>query len=768
MLRYLFSIIYGDILKNSLEYELTLMITNDPTPKHVVRFRNNVDAITYVDVDKFDPILIKLLSAKPMFHFRALKNETGLKVLRIYIYTNILHGKDESISINNFNNEQLLCNLIALHKQKIVIEPYHFFNEPQNGVENPLPVIKYNAYSRFVLPSKRNLATEQKYYAQLMADIIQSSHLRKYQCNHYLQISETVVFSFKQNQFNYIKNKPCSFNPKSSVICFTRGCGRKRTISAVLESICAGHFADESEKTFYFRAEKSNLIVCSSDRIVSWKEELSSNCIIIENKLDFDQVTYEILQSGINIIITPNALLLLDSEGLEEQSQIKNLFDVDKRLPTFDSIRCAKFHSSNLSSRFPKAKAPLLFINFRCIIADEIINTDLKIMADWTFITNGFSGPPPTYIDKSLTSDLHVNDSNDVLAYNVWRIMNDQNSGLILTFLLPRVILRKITLIPIPVTISNAEKDYISIIKKLRSSKIELVSNLLLGERQNISQIEISNLLLGIDVFGSQTNASTVINRLTPLSKDECLISCKEHFKEHKSGTVGQRISLTLEPNQLSDSNFVERSLHNTETVCQVCMEDKITCTTLCGHGYCNSCKEMIQVNEIEKGMINCPVCRATLTVYDWFVFGESGVQPKFLPSKVVQIIMTISQILSKRRIKKRLPLKAILIAPKLTCTSLISSLKNDVFDIYDSTVDLESRSQKPYIRVLSSDDIKSEIICDESTEAIILACPLTATIYYQIIRANLKRVSSIQLFVLYTRNYENIETTIKTLLPNE
>jgi hypothetical protein len=192
-----------------------------------------------------------------------------------------------------------------------------------------------------------------------------------------------------------------------------------------------------------FVAENSAIVICSEEKLNLWKEEIKSS-IIIRKESDFDIVTYELLLSGVTLLLTPDTMILLKSEAKKEIEKIKAIIDFDGRIP-LDDVRSKKFHILNLSSRMPKAKAPLNFVLFKCIVSDEYFDYTLDDLSSmWTFVTIGYDGSIPVYQDKQeILSRKYFHDLNNN-NHDVWRILNEKHAHIMIPLLFPKVILKKI------------------------------------------------------------------------------------------------------------------------------------------------------------------------------------------------------------------------------------------------------------------------------------------------------------------------------------
>jgi antitoxin component of RelBE/YafQ-DinJ toxin-antitoxin module len=410
----------------------------------------------------------------------------------------------------------------------------------------------------------------------------------------------------------------------------------------------------------------------------------------------------------------------------------------------------------------PKAKAPLNFVLFKCIVSDEYFDYTLDDLSSmWTFVTIGYDGSIPVYQDKQeILSRKYFHDLNNN-NHDVWRILNEKHAHIMIPLLFPKVILKKITLIPFPVTLSTDEKNFIAIIKKIKQTL-----------SSPLHKADITNFLLGSDIYG--TNIMSCLKRLHSLSYEDALNSCQEHYNLMKEGTVAQRIlHSTGKTISLCNSSFVERNISSIiNNSCQICVEDIVTSFALCGHGFCSSCMNMLRSKESERGMISCPSCRAELCCYDWMTIRGYIENNLMVNSKIQTLYNAINQTLLKRRQKKRLPLKALLVTPNNKTTLSISNLLKDYchvnscdsFDILSTVETRETHSLKPIVHIVSVDDLSKSSLQDESLEGVILACPQPINLYYKILQSCHHRTNILQLRVVFATHYEDIQDTLKVL----
>lgn len=205
-------------------------------------------------------------------------------------------------------------------------------------------------------------------------------------------------------------------------------------------------------------------------------------------------------------------------------------------------------------------------------------------------------------------------------------------------------------------------------------------------------------------------------------------------------------------------------------------MEDKISSATLCGHGFCTSCKTMLRAKENETGMISCPVCRAELSQYDWLNFGQISQEESFVISKIQTIISALNQIVLKRKSKKRLPLHAILLVKNKEAKDSIESLikqyfiKNNI-DSYSiaSEISLSDQNEtndiKPRVTILTSDEINKQIFEQCLIDGVVMSCPESLSVFYKLIRYQYNRMNSLQVRVVFATGHEHCDSDVEDII---
>jgi hypothetical protein len=463
--------------------------------------------------------------------------------------------------------------------------------------------------------------------------------------------------------------------------------------------------------------------------------------------------------TGVLIIITPEMIVKSVQQKVDFYKKTKDLADTDNRIANIDGNRIDLLQKYIFSYN-PKSNVPLLSFHYRCAVSDEFFDPITQfINVDWTFYTVGTTKQITRYPTLQIFDLLKFNSANS-LNHDKWRILNDPNSGLYIPLCYPKDLLRKVTLVIYNVTLSTIEKNYLTDLRRIQQ----------VAAGFPMPPTEVSSLLLGCDVFGESTRIPVAVQRLLPMNREDAINSCKLHFESSTSATVAQRfmISKNIQNDQYPNSSFVQRQLEEGSKSCQVCMDSESVFTTLCGHSFCNDCSTMIRHDENQKSVCLCPACRCHLSAYDWININPSVKEvPKFTTSKFKSITNVLCELFSKRRPKKRLPLRALLIVPDSCIKIIPEQLSKEYFEIHHPS-DIFEKTQKPYVLVSTMKDIfenHKELLADESLEGILFAQPQSVETYYKIIRANSQRMGSVQAFVFYCNGYESIEETKNTLL---
>lgn len=802
---YLFSIVIDDagaFVSSKNECEVNLMVTTEDKPRYVFKIREaDMNSFEEASTFPFSEKLIDLMLLRPYFIVRVLRSKQGkVEVLRLYSKNEII---ETELNITHFStrlaleNEQALLDLVREAVGKIIIEPIS---------SSPVRLKRKYGEMKYKVPSKRLLAPEQRFDAQSLTDVVHSSR-RVMTANVKIGISDSLVvdprsWSFEKRPEDR-NDSTFSWTPIGGFLNYTRGCGRKRTIAAMLEAISTGGIDEgstsESRKgsnlNKYF-ARRLSLIVCEANRVEKWRECLGENCVIIKTRTDLDLVTYNLIVNGCTIIVPVEAIPYITEDGLNCIEEVRKMtFLADSRSRELDDIYYQRIHVSSICERLPQARAPLSFVTARCMIVDikniehclKGTNHITKVLeADWTWMCVGFDGPSPSHMSfrylqwaqpilfpgaesQVIANNLVGNLNSSQILPDFWRIVNDASVGIVQNLTIPKSILRRVTLILDKSTASEKERTFLQTLTKIRQSMTAVPvppmsttsSAVLLGTKYD-------------NISGCQVHIA--LPRTSALSQANAERNVEAHFAENARGTLAQRIcagnfadtEATLIPmGTLSEASFVKRAVREKgDGTCQVCFTDPVSVVTLCGHCFCGSCALMLRIKEARAGGVtSCPVCRAALSSYDWITIGDQSSEVLTIPSKIQGLLNSISSVFSKRRHKKRSPMCAWVIVPEAAHGVVLTQLReaaNGGFEIsYDTSQSEQSeasyRQQIPKIRLMTFDEVSKEDEIGDNVDALFMTCPAQSSmIYYDLIRSCEKRSSSLQLFLLVSQGVEN------------
>jgi hypothetical protein len=797
--KYIFSIIVGDeggFVPRPNEFELNLMVTTEELPRYVFRIRKLGEAENVVFEEAthfpFSDKLIDIMLLRTFYSFRVLKSQQGkVQVIRVF-------SKNENIELELANgrfssrlaieNEQALLDLMQSALGRIVIEP---------GIQNPLASRYKRRWGdmKYRVPSRRSLAPEQRYDAQSLTDVVHTSG-RSMTANPILAISDSLVVDTKVWTFNKRgENTSFSFTPIGGFFNYTRGCGRKRTISAMLEAISSGHIDDSSVSETrihsnlnkYF-ARKLAIVVCEDDRVEKWSQELTGEFLTISNKGDLDLISYELISKGITLVIANSVIPFIQQDAFETLQQVhKMTILADHRARELDDTYYQRVHVSSIAERLPHSRASLGFLTSRCVVSDFkdknrcILESSIiaKVFeADWTWICLGYDGIPPSHLPLSYiqlakpilfpTAGENERIKNELnrgqILPDFWRIINDPYSGIVQYLTIPKTILRRVTLVLDRSATSEKERSFMQTITKIRQSMTAVPVPPISAQS--------SAVLLGMkydNIAACQVHLA--LPRTGPLTQSNAERNLDEHFSEDSRGTLAQRVGAgateraAVPIGTLSEASFVKRALKEKgDGICQVCYADPVTTITLCGHCFCSACAAMLRVNEARGGGVtSCPVCRAALSSYDWITVGEQSSEILHVPSKVRELFAGLASVFSKRRHKKRSPMTAWIVVPKEAYEVVIKQLKEGStgsFEIFDSA-DLNQsessmRQQIPRVVVIPFEELSKTNEIGDHVDALFMTCPsANSVVYYDLLRSCETRTSPLQLFLLVSQGLE-------------
>ena len=753
--RYLFSI-FLDSNSDHEECDVHLVITADDSLRYILRLTSSYDeTFTYQDINQFSfqSQLIDMLQFRSMFILRATRNSLkNVSKFRVYV---------KNISDNNvqagLENEQALINLIDVNIGKIVVEP--FFMDRNRAI--PLKRQKENklVFSTY----SKMLAPEQKSGSQEIADRNQSETVFNVRNSLWCRSISKFFFCLNlQNlTFQHSAKESFSWKPKAGFLLYTKGCGRRRTVSSFLNSLAHQEIKiDGDESISNLNCYYSSLVICQESEIEKWRSELNpAKTIVVKERDDFHNITFEILKNGVTIIMSLSALSIyneISKETINDFASIKSL--TDRGTIILDENRMTRL-LMNVSERVPHMLAPLNAVNFKTVILDDGFNfdqTDIEnissIKSSWKWICLGSDGFTPDRISPEIVhkfaSVLNVPAENIMtdskkkrfqINPEFWRIIHEYPQ-LIVKLKTPKSIVRRVALIEVSIPLNTQEKEYVEFLKKFM-----------------IHEPFLTLLDSGIrDIVGSET--STVLDRCQPLTIEECLKNCEEHFKV-SSGTFGQKMQLkflnTRAPT--TEKSYVLKVLNQEEKCCQVCTEDNFeNQVTLCGHIFCSGCFDMLRGT---KDIIPCPMCRASLCKYDLFKISKTSTKRDML-SKLNSIKSMLQTIFSKRRNKKRLPPCIWIFCPSEVIVQLTSQFKDENY--YDMVSEPTQECSKPKICLMTFEKIDLYHI-PENVDGIFLVCPpANQDMYHQIIRKSADRESPVNLYLFVAEDYEFFDEALE------
>ena len=415
-----------------------------------------------------------------------------------------------------------------------------------------------------------------------------------------------------------------------------------------------------------------------------------------------------------------------------------------------------RIHTNYLSEYYPKTIVPLSLVKFGAIIIDDVmdqklvfnnVTQHLKHFKIW--ITTRSQGSSLKCTTLPLLSNFMDVESH--LIYNdnfeqkqvlpiLWQqiVKHDHFINV------PKSILKKITLVDCSVKLNVQETQVFLKFCDIRTSvsglprKVELSSKALLDYPID-------------DVHGCEL--SLLLQRIAPMNKELALENIKQHFSLNLKGTIAQRIAksesdiLNLpqlsENGSFADKTFVLRNFSELDQ-CQICFSEVANQITLCGHGFCKECKDMLKQ---DKTIALCPICRSSLCDYDWIELNELS-EGKQKITKIIKLEETLKKIVAKRS-KKRL-YENIYIAT----------------DLIENVMYLESKNEN--IFVVTFDDLKKQNLGNYAT-IIFASPPINDEINYALIKLANQEDISIQIHFIYVETFEEIQAlATKELFLNE
>lgn len=784
--RYLFSVLNDElegVLKN--DCEITLMSTTEDPPRYVFRL-THASGVQYVNASEFPNyvLLIDIFLLRSVYVFRGLWRSGVPDIIRVFSKSDSI---EQSLAINNLSsrflieNEQALMNYMKA--SKIVIEPSSFFSVVPAPLGVPtIPKIRRWGELKHKITARRTLAPEQRSDAESMIFLLRVHDANPITIPISSQIAVSDSVEIDMTHYCFARKQPAkttAWIPNGSFLTYTKGCGRRRTIASVMDAVTSMPIESPSEHQHlgqYF-ACRTGVIVCEGQKISKWKSELTTNLIVLQTREDYDGLTFQSVQSGCTILVTPEALNFAAAESDDAIQAVRQMTKLaDPRARNLDDALCARILVSSISDRMPSAKVPMHLLRARCIVIDLPAPLDLDIQdnlrADWTWITLGYDGEPPSHLPARYAEWNSASDPIDSSFHpDLWRILHEPSTGFLQKLKMPKSILRRVSLIPMIAGPTENERAFLQSVARIQQSMTALPVAVL-------PLASVASALLGAQVNGVPAcQLQLALPRSSPMKQEEAEKNLAAHFASALKGTLAQRVGsrFAQETDQvipigdLSESTFVQRALvQKGDGTCQVCFTDPVTTVTLCGHCYCVSCAGMLRNREARIGVTSCPVCRAALSSYDWITIGEPT-NADFVPSKVRSIKSTLGSVFGRRRHKRRVSMCAWIVVPSEAIEPLREQLIDSNYEVITDPLQKQAessqRQQIPLVRLILIDDLGKQEI-DDSVEAILLSSPAPSrNVYHSIIRGCVQRSCPLQLYVFVSHGVENAEEAINTFL---
>lgn len=753
MERYLCSVFLYP-LRNFSVFDAMLMTTDDEIPQFVIQFKDAVnnwfeEFVTFPNRTELvellclpnHPVLMKALCEKP-------GKLPG--VLRFYLHPLFFDEAFHTVTRGELEFQQVFQNFLNAFGPHVFVEPaIHMQFSP--GVHPALA--KPKNHLKFALQAERHIAKEQIDTAHRVMEILTRPPL-KHSIPLGLQISDHLHFC--NGRITDVPPVHLMSN-NTALLMYTKGFGRRRSLGQVCESIMSGAMdAGTQRKTSYFHqfeflnACNAALILTKDENVKKWEGEVD-DCYVIETKLDFNLLTFDVITSGTTVILSESALEFLGDLDTYTCDTVREIFaressGVRHSRASLDSSKSMRYYVGSIGQRLLHAVVPLTFIHFRCLIVDQGLEAAVpRFSTEFTLYNAGYNTLLPLYPEEVpfLPNIPHAH-----------RIVHDVNSGMIIRSSIPQTMVRKISFLPVAVQISAQERKFILRMQRIATTRsminrfLDIKSILLGGEYNDISGC----------VF------SLALPRLTSMTRESAAQNLKKHFSL-LNGTLGQRLlsDFGVLDEEFASRSYVQENLKQT-SACTVCFNEESQVLTLCGHSLCVECKNMLaSENEL---LFKCPKCRSSLTHYDFIEFGDVEIQYEAC-SKFNAIDQTLDALFSKRRTKKRsLSKKALIIAPTKSIPTLKSQLlelnKYQVVSDWDSFNTLDS-SNRVYITSFESFDREQ---VDDTLEGIVLACPSQKTdFYFDLMKACKSRSFPLPLHIFYAQGLEEITETIECLV---
>lgn len=698
-------------------------------------------------------------------------------LIRLYmLFSNDVSEKFGTLSM--LRNEQTLIDLMLHYKNDIIIENCDQIRLVQNYLDDHATRSRAPNILKFQIPQNRTVSPEQRADAQKLLEYVQLGAVR-FEFSNNIPIINGYNICLNSgsitNAFDQLIHK--SFF-RGSVIYGIMGCGRKRMYVNMIEQILAGNLEKNNVTDInHYYAEKCALIVCNSASFPKWKEELVNiNYITLSDLTDFDNLTYSFVNEGGVILLDEKGLTYSYDSGLKELNMMREVIryylmnDNENTLISLDNNQLVRFHVKDISKRFTNAKIPLQWLHFRTVIIDDIFDMnefdfsradylmgryqytphssiidDLSLFSwDWSFVHVKTSGYVPTHLPKDWLNVLSpiLSDPQECGTLDVydkpalfWKQFHVY--GCLQSLVTPISILRKVSLITVPIEISDQE----IILLKRMNSMIEEVT-----ERRFMYN-DSSLALLGLDLYNVKGfNLPLTFHKMSNIfTIDEAVDIAEKHF-QNLNGSIAERIQrLTMQGSSLCDRVFFFNSLKEAQNKCLICFENDYNVIALCGHKFCKECSEMLR----EKSVVQCPACRAKISDFDWLKIGKTSFVSNFSLSKIKILKQKIEQVSSRKRSKRQEDNKIMVLCPDKSKDVIKNVVNNN----------LEVLEFNEFIKKYKKEKLEKDM------NAVFLVSPCQNSELYQMLVKSTQSISPLQVFMLYANSIESPDVALETLV---
>jgi len=709
-------------VNGTFEVDILLMSSDGPNLRYVLRLSNG-NLKSYIDLEKF-PFDTKLFASflirsNSMFILKAVyENESKFYGLPQSFLVYPKRPGGECYTTLFIDCEKALCDFLKHNLGKLYI-----------------PTKKTVFKSVYSIGHPRNLDVEQRQVAQNLLNCTLTKS-EKIEIKNELFLNE--MYSLNLSSWRIVRNDAFVetthlLNNMGFIHCASSS-GRRRTIGCFLDCL---RLAQEvkSDDMLAFGAIRTSLVFTKN--LEKWKKEIP-DAICLHNSEDLNNINYEQLKSGTTILCDNWIFDELDAH------ELKDLYSIQmacSREGNSNNKSFLRIHTNYLSEFYPKTIVPLTLIKFGAIVIDDVdavstyhnVKFYLKYFKLWITIRSENSALKFTtlpvlnkFIDYEccFIRALEQKQANPLYWSQV--IKNDHFINV------PKSILKKVTLVDCAVKLPVEESSVFLKFCDIRSNvsglprKVEISSKALL----NYPIDDIDGCLL-----------SVLLQRLCPITKEIALQNINQHFAKNLKGTIAQRISksesdsLNLpqasENGSFADAAFVQSNFDNLDQ-CQICYSEQANQVTLCGHGFCKDCADMLKKDKL---LCLCPVCRSSLCDYDWIQLSSESTVKEYKITKILKLEDTLKKLVAKRS-KKKIH-ENIFVATNLT--ENIQYLKDD------------------NIFVVTFEELKSANLGNFAT-IIFASPPPTDDINYALIKRANQEDISIQIHFIYAENYEEVQ----------